>query len=141
VKVTLFERCSTEEGSRLIRKKLRLVMDKLKLTGQNLGRVFNFACGCVCLCHAVALIIKTAKLKVENSTQTTFSFSPVSIRAPWISLVRLARCKHSLIWPLGQLQYVQMSYMTPLGYAGILTKQNPIVINKSKQKILDLFLN
>ena len=92
----------------------------------------------------MAHITKTAKLKVENSAQTTFSFSPVSIRAPWISLVRLARCKHSLIWPLGQLQYVQMSYMTPLGkffYAGILTKQNPIVINKSKQKILDLFLN
>ena len=57
-------------------------MDELKLTGQNLGRVFNFKCGRVCLYRVFALIIKTAKLKVENSAQTTFSFSPVSIRAP-----------------------------------------------------------
>jgi len=57
-------------------------MDELKLTGQNLGRVFNFKCGRVCLYHAVAFIIKTAKLKVENSAQTTFRFSPISFFTP-----------------------------------------------------------
>jgi hypothetical protein len=57
-------------------------MDKLKLTGQNLGRVFNFKCGRVCLHHGVTLITKTAKFKVENLVQTTFSFSPVSFCAP-----------------------------------------------------------
>jgi hypothetical protein len=57
-------------------------MDKLKLTGQNLGRVFNFKCERVCLYHAVTLITKTDKLKVEYSAQTTFRFSPVSVCAP-----------------------------------------------------------
>jgi hypothetical protein len=57
-------------------------MDKLKLTGQNLGQVFNFKCGRACLYHAVTVIIKTAKLKVENSAQTTFRLSPVSFCAP-----------------------------------------------------------
>ncbi len=42
-------------------------LDKLKLIGRNLGRVFNFKFGHVCLCLAIALITKTALLKVENS--------------------------------------------------------------------------
>ncbi len=76
-----------------------LVMDKLKLTGQNLGRVFNFKCGRACLYHAVVLIIKTAKLKVENSAQTTFRFSPVSfctlrssyLRCLWLTVLKKTR--------------------------------------------------
>ncbi len=36
-----------------------------------------------CVCHAlVRLLIKTAQLKVENSAQTTFRFTPVGFRAP-----------------------------------------------------------
>jgi hypothetical protein len=57
-------------------------MDKLKLTGQNLGRVFNFKFELVCPYLAIELITKTAQLKVENLAQTTFRFSPVSFRAP-----------------------------------------------------------
>jgi hypothetical protein len=34
-------------------------MDKLKLTGQNLGQVFSSRYGCECVCHAVVLITKT----------------------------------------------------------------------------------
>ncbi len=63
----------------------RPIMHKLKLTGQNLGQVFNFKCGRVCQYRAVALIIKTGKLKVENSAQTTFMFSTGSFPAPRIS--------------------------------------------------------
>ncbi len=35
-------------------------MDKLKLTGPNLGRVFNIQCGHVRQCRKIAHIIKTA---------------------------------------------------------------------------------
>jgi len=61
---------------------MHVAMDKLKITGQNLGRVFNFKNGHVRPYLAITLIIKTAKLKVENSAQTTFRLSPVSFGAP-----------------------------------------------------------
>ncbi len=53
-----------------------LYMDKLKLTGQNLGRVFKFRLGHVCIGHKLYTFCKTAQLKVENLAQTTFRFSP-----------------------------------------------------------------
>ncbi len=64
----------------------KLKLDKLKLIGQNLGQVFNFKYGSVSLYHAFMLITKTAKLKVENSSQETFRFSPVSFRTPQLLL-------------------------------------------------------
>ncbi len=78
-------------------------MDKLKLTGQNLGRVFNFRRAHFGLYHAVILITKTAKLKVEISAQTAFRFSPVNYRTPryisqfqvfhakWVSVIEMTR--------------------------------------------------
>jgi hypothetical protein len=39
---------------------IELKMDTLKLTGLNLGRIFNFRRGLVCICHAITLITKTA---------------------------------------------------------------------------------
>ncbi len=44
---------------------------QVKLTGQNLGQVFNSRYGHACIRHAIALITKTALLKVENLGQTT----------------------------------------------------------------------
>jgi hypothetical protein len=41
-------------------------MDKLKLTGQKPGRIFNFECGCVRLYIAIALITKQPHLKLET---------------------------------------------------------------------------
>jgi hypothetical protein len=46
------------------------------LTRQNLGQVFNSRHGRTCLCRAIVLVPKIAKLKVENSAQTTFRLSP-----------------------------------------------------------------
>jgi hypothetical protein len=57
-------------------------MDKLQLTGQNLGQVFNFRNGSV---RARAFSLsqsKTAQLRAENSAQTTFRFSPVGYHKP-----------------------------------------------------------
>jgi hypothetical protein len=57
-------------------------MDKLKQTGQNLGRVLNSRCGRSCLCHTIERVTKTAKPKVENLEQTTFRLSPIRFNAP-----------------------------------------------------------
>ncbi len=35
-------------------------MRELKLTGRNLGQVYDSRCGCVCLCHAITFITQTA---------------------------------------------------------------------------------
>jgi len=60
-------------------------MNKLKLTGQNLGRVFKTRLGRVCTGHEMYIFCKTAQLKVENSAQTTFRLSPIGFWAPqWI---------------------------------------------------------
>jgi hypothetical protein len=40
-------------------------------------------------------IIKTAKLKVENSAQTSFRFSPVSFRAPRVDTSKLPRWRQA----------------------------------------------
>ncbi len=55
---------------------------KLNLTGQDLSRVFNSRYGCDGVCHATVIQIKTAKLKVVNSAQTTFWLSPQSFSSP-----------------------------------------------------------
>jgi hypothetical protein len=57
-------------------------MDNLKLTGQNLDRVFNSRCGCAWACRTVTTLIQTAQLKPENSAPTTSRLSPVDVRAP-----------------------------------------------------------
>ncbi len=41
-------------------------MDKLKLTGQNLGRVFNSKLGRACKCSAIAYITKQPNLKMKT---------------------------------------------------------------------------
>jgi hypothetical protein len=57
-------------------------MDKLKLTGENLGQVFNSRYVFAYVAHATVLRTKAAKLKVENSAQTTFRFFPARFHAP-----------------------------------------------------------
>ncbi len=52
-------------------------MGKLKLIGQNLGRVFNSGCG-----RSIELITKTAQLKVENSAQKSLRLSPLAFALP-----------------------------------------------------------
>jgi hypothetical protein len=58
---------------------------QVKLTGQNLGQVFSSKSGRAFLGHAVALITKTAQIKVQNSAQTTFRLSAISFWTPLFS--------------------------------------------------------
>jgi hypothetical protein len=48
-----------------------LPMDKLKLPGQNLGRVFNSRCGCARLCIAITLITKQPNLNLKTQPENT----------------------------------------------------------------------
>jgi len=54
--------------------------DKLKLTGWNLGRVFNYRHGCAYVSTAIRLITRTAKLKVINLALITFRLYPINFR-------------------------------------------------------------
>ncbi len=65
------------------------IMDKLKLTGRNLSRAFKSRLGHVCTDHELYTFFKTANLKVETSAQTTFRFSHVGFRAPWLKQILL----------------------------------------------------
>jgi hypothetical protein len=49
-----------------------LIMDKLKLTGQNLGPVFNFRC----MCHTIALLHKRPSLKLKTRPNQLLSSVP-----------------------------------------------------------------
>ncbi len=54
----------------------------LQLTGQTLGRVFNSRSGCIS-CHALTTqSTNMTQLRVENSAQTTFRFSPIRYCTP-----------------------------------------------------------
>ncbi len=52
-------------------------MDKLGLTGQDLGRVFNSRSGCFHIMKKMLPPSKTVYLKVENSDQASFRFTSV----------------------------------------------------------------
>ncbi len=69
---------------------LGLAMVKLQLTGRNLGRVFNFRSGHL---HSENLwCYQSNWLKVENSVQTTFRFSPVDIVLPSLAHIYMDVC-------------------------------------------------
>jgi hypothetical protein len=56
-------------------------MDKLEITGLNLGRVITIDMGAQIHTDKYLHIIKTAYLIVEKLAQTSFRYSPVSFRA------------------------------------------------------------
>ncbi len=58
-------------------------MDKLQLTGRNLGQVFNYRSDWMFIC-AYSVMKHNSLTYVENSVQTTFKLSPISFVAPRI---------------------------------------------------------
>ncbi len=64
-------------------------MDKLELTGQNLGRVFNSRWGRTCVCHAIAVSIKQPSLKLKTGSKLLFGSLPINTsfaRTAWMLL-------------------------------------------------------
>jgi hypothetical protein len=72
------------QGDQIIAKKAKILKNSQMLVGDNLGYVSNSRCGCACLRHAITLITKTTKLKVENLSLTTFRFSLINICPPQV---------------------------------------------------------
>ncbi len=57
-------------------------MDKLKLTGQNLGRVFNSRLGLACIYHANAYVTKQPNLKLKTRPKQLLDSLPLAFALP-----------------------------------------------------------
>ncbi len=57
-------------------------MDKHKLTGQNLGRVFHSRLGCTCIGHAIVSITKQPNLKLKTEPKQLLSSLPLAFVLP-----------------------------------------------------------
>jgi len=57
-------------------------MDKLKLTGQNLGRVFKVRRGLGCLCNGIALTTKQPNLRLKTRRIPLLGFLPIAFVLP-----------------------------------------------------------
>ncbi len=68
-------------------------MDKLYMTGRNLGRVFNSRSGRMLVVLVNGFEAYTTYLKIENSAQATFGFSPVSCHGSRCWLFPFFACK------------------------------------------------
>jgi hypothetical protein len=53
-------------------------MDKLKLTGRNMGRVFNSRLGRACIGHAIVHITKQPYLKLKTRPKQLLGFLPLA---------------------------------------------------------------
>ncbi len=59
-----------------------LIIDKLKLTGQNLGRVFNSRLGHACICRAITWITKRPNLKLKTRLKQLLVSLPLAYELP-----------------------------------------------------------
>jgi hypothetical protein len=57
-------------------------MDKLQLTGQNLGRVFNFKSGCVCAMQLSCFETKLPNLMLKTRPKQLLGSLPLDITLP-----------------------------------------------------------
>ena len=74
-----------------------LVIDKLKLTGQNLGQVFNFRlCRACCTHHAIVLITKQPNLKLKTEPKQLLGSLLLTFALPGTYF--RSHMRYSLIW-------------------------------------------
>jgi hypothetical protein len=66
-----------------------LGMDKLQLTGQNLGQVFNFRNGCVHAAHLHCCRVKLPNLKLKTRPKQRLRSLPLDIMLPDLGLLLL----------------------------------------------------
>jgi hypothetical protein len=97
-------------------------MDKLKLTGRALGRVFNFRNGC--MCHTLHLrpgVAKQPKLELKTRPKQLLGSLPLVIALPGVML-RVRAC-----FILARLQACFM-------FARVLTPSSPVLESESERK-------
>jgi hypothetical protein len=61
-------------------------MDKLKLKGQNLGRVFNSRSSCICAMHLCCLEAKWPSLKLKTQPKQLLGSLPLAFALPACAL-------------------------------------------------------
>ncbi len=71
-------------------------MDKLQLTGRNLGRVFNFRSGRVHAMHLLCYGVKLPNLKLKTRPKQLLGYLPLDIALP-------AAAKHELLSLTGNM--------------------------------------
>ncbi len=60
-------------------------MDKLQLTGRNLGRVFNSRLGCAWIRRSIAYITKQSNLKLKTRPKQLLGYLPIAFALPAIA--------------------------------------------------------
>ncbi len=60
-------------------------MDKLKLTGWNLGQVFCSRLGCTCIGHAIVRKSKQPNLKLKTQPKQLLGYLPLAVVFPEVS--------------------------------------------------------
>jgi len=102
---------------------IRQFMDKLNLTGRNLGRVFNSRLGHACICHAIACITRRPNLKLKTRPKQFLGSLPLAFALPgqlWWKIC-LAYSSDTLF----QLHIIDKSYrqvLTPINNSQHLLK-------------------
>jgi hypothetical protein len=61
---------------------IQTITDKLQLTGQNLGRVFNFRNGRVHVVHFLCYVVKLPNLKLKTQPKQLLGYLPLDIVLP-----------------------------------------------------------
>ncbi len=79
-------------------------MDKLQLTGQDLGRVFNFRSGHLHAAQFFALSLKLPNLKLKAWPKQLLGFLPLVLVLLTEIIKSLQKVQLMLIWPEGQWQ-------------------------------------
>ncbi len=78
-------------------------MDKLQLTGQNLGGVFNFRSGHLHSGHLWCYPVKLPNLKLKTRPKQLLGFLPLDIALPDGTLKLVNRQKFNLVQPVAFL--------------------------------------
>jgi hypothetical protein len=73
---------------------IKLSMDKLQLTGQNLGRVFNSRSGCMCAMHLCYYEAKLPNLKLKTWPKQLLGSLPITFA---LSALRIMACSLSTL--------------------------------------------
>jgi hypothetical protein len=69
-------------------------MDKLKLTGQNLGQVFNSRLGHACIGHAIVHIANEPNLKLKTRPKQLLGSLPLAFALPGLRCQSISGVKN-----------------------------------------------
>jgi hypothetical protein len=89
---------------------LDLAMDKLNLTEQNLGGVFNSRLGCACICHGVVHKTKQPNLKLKTRPKELLGSLPLAFALPALTMTQMERIVFASRHPITVLACLSSTY-------------------------------